>query len=419
MLASHFRNLRAHLKPIIRGHNFVRRQTEPQRYAMDHLFLYSCLFRRSQTFLGRLSTHELRVWLNTLYNTQAKLGYQTDITFSEASVTFQAMKSKQDKEKIHTHDFVGVPLPQNLRLLQPSAEKQLPASGIMKTPCSCHVDESAVCSKQTRHVVWGECQVQHIDRIGFRLTRQKSNAGRHEFRKKRLLLQHVLEKDAAFFVQQLSSDPRSATELLWHEAKKLFVKLVMHLPSVEDVIRGILQHKPNLELHHASCVLLAERRLDFQLRLFIHEYLALTEFYQESAAYHADIALELVLKASDIPFGELCKRNKNNLAVNSAIEADLPEELKNARKILQLANQGQRVYVHWKRLAEDSEAQRIYIENSLYNEMAHEDTSDQEIISYSIETVTRSKPEDVNNVMIKQNLKPSESPLSLVRLMGR
>lgn len=386
---------------------------------MDHLFLYSCLFRGSQTFLGRLSTHELRVWLNTLYVTQAKLGYQMDITFGEASLTSQAMKSREDKEKIYTHDFVGVPLPQNLRLLQPSAEKQLPTSGIMKTPCSGHVGESAVCLKHNRHVAWGECQVRHIDKMGYRLKRENFNAGSHEYRKKRLLLQHVLEKDAAFYEHQISSDPRFATELPWHEAKELFVKLVRHLPSVEDVIKSILQHKSNLELYHASCVLLAKRRLDFQLRLFIHEYFALTEFDQDSAAYHADIALELVLKASDIPFDELCKRNKNNLAVNSALEADLPEEFKSAQKILQLANQGQRVHVHWKRLAEDSEARRIYIENSEYKEMFQEDTPDQEIISNSIETAIRSKPKYGKNVTTKQDSKSSESPLSLVRLMGR
>lgn len=37
----------------IRGYTFSRRRIEPQRYAMDHLFLYSYLFKRSQTFLGR------------------------------------------------------------------------------------------------------------------------------------------------------------------------------------------------------------------------------------------------------------------------------------------------------------------------------------------------------------------------------
>lgn len=367
---------------------------------MDHLFLYSYLFKRSQSFFGRLSTHELHVWLDALYDIQSKLVYQTDVTFGEASITCKETSSKLPMA--NTHEFVGAPLPEKLRLLQPSAQKQSPASGVLKAPCSDHVNESAVYSTHNRHVTWGVKYVQHIDRIGLKSKRQKPSK-HHEDKKKRLLLQHVLDKDAQFYQKQLSSDPRFAAELDWYEAKELFVELVKHLPSVEDVFKGILQHKPNSKLYHASCVLLSLRWLDFQLRLFIHEYFALTEFNQENAAYHADIALELVLKASDIPLGS---GSKHNLAVNSAFDANLPGDLKNARKILQLANQGQRVYVHWKRLAEDSEARRLYIENPEYKEVMPQDSS-----ITSKQASKSPKPSDVHWT--------SGSPLTLVRLMGR
>lgn len=52
--------------------------------------------------------------------------------------------------------------------------------------------------------------------------------------------------------------------------------MVKDLLSVEIVIKGILYHKPNLKLYHAFCVLLSKRYLDFEVRLFIHEYFALT-----------------------------------------------------------------------------------------------------------------------------------------------
>lgn len=46
-------------------------------------------------------------------------------------------------------------------------------------------------------------------------------------------------------------------------------------------------------------------------------------------------------------------------------------------------------------------------------------TSDQEVSSGSIKAAIWPKPEDVNFVTTKQDSKPPESPLSLVRLMGR
>ncbi|KAH0350726.1 hypothetical protein KCU83_g4707, partial [Aureobasidium melanogenum] len=224
-----------------------------------------------------------------------------------------------------------------------------------------------------------------------------------EDRKKRLLLQHVLWKDANFYQNQRSSDPRFADELDWYEARDSFIELVKQLPSVEDVIKGILQHKPNLKLYHASCVLLSKCWLDFQLRLFIHKYFTLTEFNQENAAFHADVALELVLKASDIPLGSL---PKHNLAVNSAFDAILPKELKSAQKILQLANQGQRVHIHWKRLTPDSESQRIYMENFEHKEVVPQNKN-----VTSKQASKSSKPSEVHWT--------SGSSLTLVRLMGR
>ncbi|KAG9669142.1 hypothetical protein KCU99_g7272, partial [Aureobasidium melanogenum] len=375
-------------------------RTKPQRYTMDQLFLYSYLFKRSKTFFGRLSVHELHVWVDALYDLQSKLAHQTDATLGEAAIACKERISKPPKAT--THEFVGTSLPEKLRLLQPSAQRQASTTGILKAPRSSNLEESAICSTHERQVAWGVKQVQHIDKTGTKPVRQKPFKN-FEDRKKRLLLQNVLEKDAQFYQQQLSSDPRFTDELDWYEAKDLFVELVKYLPSVGDVIKGILEHQPNLKLYHASCVLLSVRWLDFQLRLFIHGYFALTESDQENAAYHADIALELVLRASDIPLGSL---SKHNLAVNSASNANLPEELKNTRKILQLANQGQRVHVHWKRLAEDSEARRLYTEDSEDKNVVPQDTN-----NTSKQASKTSKPSDAQWT--------SGSPLSLVRLMGR
>lgn len=76
----------------------------------------------------------------------------------------------------------------------------------------------------------------------------------------------------------------------------------------------MFQQKPNFELYYASHVLLSERWLGLQLRLFVHEYLALTEFRQEIAANHADIVLERALIPSDTSFGKLSKRIRNNFS---------------------------------------------------------------------------------------------------------
>lgn len=387
MPGNRLRTLRAHLIGKIRGYTFLRMQTEPHRYAMDHLYLYSYLFRRSQTLFARLSTHELHVWLDTLYATRTKLADQADIVFGGTT-----SEKHHKTNKNFDCEFAGAPVPENLRSLGPSAERQFPASGIMKAPCSGHLDESAVCSTHNPRVSWGGHRYHDIDKIGrWPYPNEKSHAGYHECRKKRFLLQQVLNKDANFYQEQLSSVSCFAAGLSKHEAEDLFLKMTRRLPPVENVIKDILRKRSDLEFYEISCVLLSSRRLDFRMRLFIHEYLALTEYNEEVAAYHADIALELVMTATEIPLGPLSGRDS---VVDSAMKADLSKELEDARNILQLVNQGQRVHVHWNRLAEGSEMRRMYMQKPEYQDVASRDASDQEISSDSVVTLNQSTPED-------------------------
>ncbi|KAI4726257.1 hypothetical protein E4T49_06044 [Aureobasidium sp. EXF-10728] len=382
-----FKTLRARLDSLSRRDSSTCPKPEPPPYTMHPLVQYSYLFSRSETFLGGLSTRELRVWFDTVCSAQLRLLRRTRVVLGT--------RSRGGYGKKKTQGFAGAPSPPNLLSLVPSAERKSPTSGILKPPSSKPVEECMPSATHDRHVSWGETQVQPIDRIGCTFLHEPCHTGYQEYRKKRLLLQYVIDKDAEFYRDLLLSDSRFANKQISRQkAQNLLLKLVGQLPSVEDIVKNMIQGEFDAELHHASRVLLSSRHLDFKLRLLIHEYFALTEPDQKSAANHADIALELAMRASGIPTGP---KSMYNLVVDRALRANLPKELEDAQKVLQLVNQGQRVNVCWNQLTQGGEGQRIYMENQEYKELATPSAPQQTEaigrVASTTETATKATPQ--------------------------
>ncbi|KEQ90588.1 hypothetical protein AUEXF2481DRAFT_33804 [Aureobasidium subglaciale EXF-2481] len=252
--------------------------------------------------------------------------------------------------------YAGAPIPEDLPELTPSAEKKSPMRSILKPLRSGHVTTESMMqsrSQHGRHVSWGEEQYQDIEWIGRKHVKHTMHQGLHAYRKKRLLLHYILHKDAEVYQAKLISDIRFIDDMTCEEARAVVGHAYKASEDFEEHFKGVVatpdakKDTESLELYHAVLMMLN----------------------RDDAIYHADIALEMVLKASDIPAGP---EFKHNLVVNAASKLDFKAELESAEQLLRSLNGGERTNVCWNRLTQGGEGQRIWMENPDYEEVIEE-----------------------------------------------
>ncbi|KAI5205116.1 hypothetical protein E4T39_03142 [Aureobasidium subglaciale] len=190
--------------------------------------------------------------------------------------------------------------------------------------------------------------------VGHKHVKCTPHQGLHAHRKERLLLQYVLNKDAEIYEAKLVSDIHYVNGMTYEEARVVVEGAYKASANFEE------HFKDSLQLYHAFLAMLASPRLALKPRLHLHQLLAKTKSNRDDAIYHADVALEMVLKASDIPVGP---EFKHNTIVNTALTLDLKVELESATRLLQFLNGGERTNVCWNRLAQGGEEQRIWVES--------------------------------------------------------
>ncbi|KAI5261668.1 hypothetical protein E4T47_09402 [Aureobasidium subglaciale] len=274
--------------------------------------------------------------------------------------------------------YAGAPLPDDLPELTPSAEKRSPIRSILKPLRSSHVTTESMMqsrSQHGRHVSWGEEQHQDIEWIGRKHVKHTMHQGLHAYRKKRLLLQYISHKDAEVYQAKLISDIRLLDDMTCEDARAIVHDAYKTSEDFEEHFKGVVatpdakKDTESLQLYHAVLVMLASPHLHFKPRLQLHQLFAKIMSNRDDAIHHADIALEMVLKASDIPAGP---EFKHNLIVNAALKLDFKAELDSAEQLLQSLNGGERTNVCWNRLTRGGEGQRIWMENPDYEEVIEE-----------------------------------------------
>ncbi|THX71046.1 hypothetical protein D6D05_08388 [Aureobasidium pullulans] len=222
-----------------------------------------------------------------------------------------------------------------------------------------------------RNVTWGKDQVRIIERIGCRTTPplQKDHREHATYMKRRTTLYHIIVQDVQCSKDILASQSVEE-EVSKIQAENYYTATLASYCAGAKPLSEILTdwHLPTdtTTLYRAYHTRLANMRCPLEDRIRLHIFFAKLECCQNDRAYHADFIIEMINRAKEIPTGP---KNKRHRLINGAMEAVYFEKyLNSAEGVLSDYNGGYRLNVCWKRLAEGSEGQRLYMENAASTE---------------------------------------------------